>query len=101
VRELENLMLREFLRADGDAVSIAPMGAVPPRGREGARAQTFKLAKACAVAAFERSYLCEMLAQTSGNVSLAARLAKKDRGAFNKLLKKHGLDMDSFRGPVR
>ncbi len=47
------------------------------------------LEKACAVAAFERSYLAEMLAQTSGNVSLAARLAKKDRGAFNKLLKKH------------
>jgi transcriptional regulator with GAF, ATPase, and Fis domain len=51
-----------------------------------------------AVAEFERSYLSEMLARTSGNVSLAARLAKKDRCAINKLVKKHGLDMVSFRG---
>jgi DNA-binding NtrC family response regulator len=102
VRELENLLLREFLRADGDVVSIDPIGEALPafKARETGKAkgQTFKLAKAYAVAEFERSYLSEMLARTSGNVSLAARLAKKDRGAINKLVKKHGLDMVSFRG---
>jgi DNA-binding NtrC family response regulator len=102
VRELENLMLREFLRADGDVVSIEPVGDALPalRAQAPRKGETFKLAKACAVAEFERSYLSEMLARTSGNVSLAARLAKKDRGAFNKLVKKHGLDMESFRSPA-
>ena len=96
-------MLREFLRADGDMVSIAPAGQLLPalRAREADRGQTFKLAKACAVAEFERGYLRDMLARTSGNISLAARLAKKDRGAFNKLVKKHGLDTVSFRSPGR
>jgi DNA-binding NtrC family response regulator len=103
VRELENLLLREFLRADGDLVSIAPIGEAVPalRVRQTGKEQTFRLAKACAVAEFERSYLSEMLARTSGNISLAARLAKKDRGAFNKLVKKHGLDMESFRSLAR
>jgi len=103
VRELENLLLREFLRSDGELVSIAPIGDLPPSlcARQANKGQAFKLAKASAVAEFERSYLSEMLARTSGNISLAARLAKKDRGAFNKLVKKHRLDTDSFRGPVR
>jgi two-component system response regulator GlrR len=102
VRELENMILREFLRADGDMVSVAPVGEVLPalRARE-ADGQTFKLAKAWAIAEFERRYLRDMLVHTSGNVSLAARLANKDRGAFNRLVKKHGLDTVSFRSSGR
>jgi DNA-binding NtrC family response regulator len=102
VRELENMILREFLRADGDVVSVAPVGEVLPalRARE-ADGQTFKLAKAWAIAEFERRYLRDMLVHTSGNVSLAARLANKDRGAFNRLVKKHGLDTVSFRSSGR
>jgi len=103
VRELENLLLREFLCTDGEFVSIAPMGDLmpAPRARGTTKGQTFKLAKASAVAEFERSYLSEMLVRTSGNISLAARLAEKDRGAFNKLVKKYGFDTDSFRSPAR
>jgi DNA-binding NtrC family response regulator len=102
VRELENMILREFLRADGDMVSVAPVGELLPalRARE-ADGQTFKLAKAWAIAEFERRYLRDMLMHTSGNVSLAARLANKDRGAFNRLVKKHGLDTVSFRSSGR
>lgn len=84
-------------------VSIEPMAEAltAVSARETPRGQTFRLDKACAVAEFERSHLNEMLARTSGNISLAARLANKDRGAFNKLVKKHGLDMVSVRSPAR
>ena len=103
VRELENLLLREFLRADSDIVTIAPPDEVLSvrRAGEAERGQTFKLAKACAVAEFERGYLRDILARTSGNISLAARLAQQDRGAFNRLFKKHRLDTLSFRSPAR
>jgi DNA-binding NtrC family response regulator len=103
VRELENLMLREFLLADGDLISIQPMGAATPEAGEapGELGQAFKSAKARAVAEFERSYLTDLLTRTCGNVSLAARISHKDRSALNKLVKKHGLDSERFRSPPR
>ena len=41
---------------------------------------------------FEQHYLSQLMARTHGNVSQAARLAGKERRAFGKLLKKHGLN---------
>jgi DNA-binding NtrC family response regulator len=103
VRELENLILREFLLAEGDVISITPLGqALSEAGRElGGPQQAFKSAKARAVAEFERSYLRNLLTHTCGNISLAARISRKDRSALNKLVKKHGLDSESFRNLPR
>ena len=99
VRELENLILREILLGDGVAVQVhgeRPPLPEPPGDLEDLD-QAFKLAKARAVAQFEKSYLTRLLARTGGNVSLAARLSRKDRSAVTKLLKKHGLAPQSFR----
>ena len=52
----------------------------------------FAEAKARVIEAFERDYLTRLLAQSGGNVTLAARRAGKERRAFGKLLKKHGID---------
>ena len=57
----------------------------------------FKGAKAIAVAQFERTYLRDLLIRTNGNVSLAARLARKDRSALKRLVKKHGIAPHRFR----
>jgi two-component system response regulator GlrR len=46
---------------------------------------------------FELEYLSNLLTMTSGNVSQAARLAKRHRSEFYKLLKKHDLDPSRFR----
>ena len=54
-------------------------------------------AKAQAVAEFERAYLGHLMARTSGNISLAARLAGTDRGSLQKLVKKHGILGDRFK----
>ena len=51
----------------------------------------FAVAKADAVRRFECDYLQRVLHEAGGNVSQAARLAGKERRAFGKLLKKHGL----------
>jgi DNA-binding NtrC family response regulator len=98
VRELESVILREFLLHDnssdelsvhlGPLRSIAPAATPPP---------DFKRAKAIAVAEFERNYLRQLLTCTQGNISLAARLSRKDRSALNKLVKKHGIAARLFR----
>jgi two-component system, NtrC family, response regulator GlrR len=46
---------------------------------------------------FERDYLASLLQMTNGNVSQAARLAKRNRTEFYKLLHRHHLDPALFK----
>ncbi len=102
VRELENLMHREFLLTDGpvvqlgirrDAMSLPADG----DGEQAAPAAfEFREAKARAIADFERAYLTELLAATRGNVSKAARISGKERSTLGRLIRKHGLQRDRF-----
>jgi len=46
---------------------------------------------------FTRQYLTQLLQLTEGNVSRAARLARRNRTDFYKLLTRYGLDPDSFK----
>ncbi|MGH8727084.1 MAG: sigma 54-interacting transcriptional regulator [Burkholderiales bacterium] len=48
---------------------------------------------------FEQDYLAQLLKITSGNVSKAARLAKRNRTEFYKLLQRHHLDPSLFKQP--
>lgn len=115
VRELESLIHREFLLADHDseicltmmrssaARSILPGGnfhAPPPTEQEPASALThmgFREAKERAIAAFERAYISELLTRTSGNVSLAARLAGKERSRLGRLVRKYKFSANEFK----
>ena len=92
VRELENWVHRHLLM--GDAV---PHGMVNSRvalalAAEPAPITSFREAKAEAVRRFEHDYLVAVLRETRGNVTRAAHIAGKERRAFGKLLKKHGID---------
>lgn len=100
VRELENWVHRRFLMSRGVSITIdeAPVFVAPqtasslPMGLP-----SFRQAKAQAVECFERDYLRRALVAADGNVSQAARLAGKERRAFGRLLKKHGIDGASLR----
>lgn len=102
VRELENFILRQFLLTDGliiraDNASDAQYSATSAQGdRLPATHRRFKDAKAHAIADFERAYLVELLHKSKGNISLAARLAGKDRSRLGKLAKKYGLDRQIY-----
>ena len=103
VRELEHLVHRCFLLAKGDAVNLGIPQAqgedpVHPRDSDAARggALSFATGKARAIAEFERGYVSDMLAYAKGNLSLAARLAGKERSRFGRLVKKHGLQRAAF-----
>jgi len=101
VRELESLLLREVLLADGPELRVAPMG--PHKGDSASPAPiadwqlSFSQAKTEAILRFERGYLDSLLTRAHGNMSLAARLASQDRGALNRLVRKHGIKPDTYR----
>ena len=100
VRELESWVRRELLMSDGP--TIRPMlGGDPARPLDDAcfmAIDNFQRAKADAMRRLERDYLLTVLRQTRGNVTRAAQLAGKERRAFGKLLKKHGIDRQAWAG---
>jgi two-component system, NtrC family, response regulator GlrR len=108
VRELENLVHREFLLTDGDELRIsAPREraeheeqASLSTGPEALTAKCFREAKARVIEEFERAYIAELLARANGNVSLAARLAGKERSRLGKLIRKHGMSRLAFRADL-
>ncbi|MFO0204749.1 MAG: helix-turn-helix domain-containing protein, partial [Betaproteobacteria bacterium] len=55
------------------------------------------LSLAEARAQFEREYLVQLLKLTGGNVSQAARIARRNRTEFYRLIERHGLHSDLFR----
>jgi len=51
--------------------------------------------------AFERDYVVQLLKQTRGNVTDAARLAQRNRSEFYALMRRHALDPKQFKDPDR
>ncbi|MBS0445334.1 MAG: sigma-54-dependent Fis family transcriptional regulator [Proteobacteria bacterium] len=102
VRELANVMQRAFLLADGDCIRLAPdaLGDDDHASGGGAgrdpMAASFHAARAQALADFERRFVCRALAESAGNVSLAARRSGKERRSFGRLIKKHGIDRAEY-----
>lgn len=94
VRELEHRLHRCFLMARGDCIDLGlvpRMATVPQAETPACPALAFAEAKAQVIAEFERRYVRDLLLQAQGNLSLAARLAGKERSRFGKLVKKYGL----------
>jgi DNA-binding NtrC family response regulator len=104
VRELENVVHRALLLTTTAQVTV-PHQWLAADGPDGPAAHTcsdrFDLtlteAKARIVDEFERVYLSRALAAARGNVSEAARRSGKERRAFGKLLRRHGIDKRTFR----
>ncbi len=98
VRELENWIHRELLLADGEEIgAAADLARVAAPRAPRAPAGDLRTAKAQALAEFENAYLASVLAESRGNVTVAARLAGKERRTFGKLLKKYGIDRSRYK----
>ena len=59
----------------------------------------YNSAKQRLVADFSATYLANALQQNSGNVSAAAQTSGINRQAFQKLMRRFGLDAEKFRTP--
>ena len=100
IRELENLLHREFLIAETDTIYIHNDDKqahdrrknLADRRQNGTFNLNFSDAKAEIIADFEKKYLYWLMVESQGNVTLAAKRAGKERRALGKLLKKHQLN---------
>jgi two-component system, NtrC family, response regulator GlrR len=96
VRELQNAVQRAVILAKPDQ-RIMEVHHLEIHGPESTLPESFRAAKQRAIKQFERSYVESMLACCGGNISQAARVAKKDRRAFWELIRKHSIDVARFR----
>jgi DNA-binding NtrC family response regulator len=123
VRELENVIQRSLAMTSAPAIVASDLGlsapasdlaavlpdavpfvepdaalVTPAAAGDGVDPQVppFNEAKRAVLDAFERGYLQQVLRAHHGNVSRAARSARKERRDFGRLLKKHHLDPRSF-----
>ena len=103
IRELENLIYREFLLSEGPEIHIKPWvqrqterRKLTDRRRFLRNGHDFNRAKAKVIEDFEKRFLMSILTEAHGNISHAAKLAHKERSALGKLLKKHGIDKNQY-----
>jgi len=92
VRQLENVVRQNVALASSPIISAELVQAA--LGGSPARLPSFDEARD----EFTRNYLSQILQITGGNVSQAARLAKRNRTDFYKLLGRHNLAPDDFKG---
>ncbi|MDX1978923.1 MAG: sigma-54 dependent transcriptional regulator [Bryobacteraceae bacterium] len=94
VRELENAVARA-VALTGSGLVDAPDLSLAGHGESGP--EPFQFAKDKVVKEFERTYLEGLLIVCHGNISRAAKVARKNRRAFWELLRKHHIDTNRFR----
>jgi transcriptional regulator with PAS, ATPase and Fis domain len=102
LRELENIVERAVVLASEGAVAPAhlPMHiqGTPTLGM--AAGEGLVLSKERIVREFERQTVLRLLAESRGNVSIAAKLARITRRNFHRLLTKHRIDSREFKHRV-
>ena len=102
IRELENTIERAVLLTDTESIDSSEI--IPPDSDLPVEIQSFRETKAKVITRFERSYIRDLMVAYRGNITHAARAAKKNRRAFWELVRKHKIDVSSFRsnsGPER
>lgn len=97
VRELEHVIQRAMVLTTKGIIEPCDIVLSELESNEGQ--ESFKEAKSRAVAQFERDYVMKLLAAYNGNISVAAKAAKKNRRAFWELIRKHKIEVQAFRYP--
>ncbi len=107
VRELENFIHRSFLLSQD--IEIIPTDILHDDMQASCRKLfdrrqnfdfdvSFNEAKNQVINHFEQRYLIWLISKFHGNVTQAADVAKKERSALGKLLKKYAINPDQYRG---
>ncbi|MDQ5909348.1 MAG: hypothetical protein QG599_1443 [Pseudomonadota bacterium] len=103
IRELENLVYREYLLTDGPMIQIHPDDPQQKDRRQLMdRRQLFMdelnyaAAKARIVEDFEKKFLVRVMTKAKGNVTQAATLAGTERRHLGKLIKKLGIEKSGY-----
>lgn len=108
IRELKNIIERIMIIEESDSITLNSLPKhllkfntkndvnIPKQNERDFRLP-FKSAKLDLIDSFEIDYLSKMLIKTKGNVTEASKIANLDRGAFQRLLRKHRIKSEDFR----
>jgi DNA-binding NtrC family response regulator len=88
VRELENIIRRAVILSEYSALGAEEIEVPIASNVAG---ESFRTLKSSMVAAFERKYIEQLLAAHNGNITEAARAAKKNRRSFWELMRKYSI----------
>ncbi|TQV88731.1 sigma 54-interacting transcriptional regulator [Aliikangiella coralliicola] len=91
IRELQNLIEQVVALNHGEMISAAQISTALKIDNNDIILDSLSEAKR----QFERDYVIEKLKITQGNVAEAAKLAGRNRSDFYKLIKKHGIELES------
>lgn len=101
VRELQNYVRRLVIFSGGENVSMVTVQKVEnpgtPQLELDGKLGPYKMMKGVVTDRFSRNYLAQLLQDTSGNVSEAARISGLSRVAIQKLCTRLNIDLQSYR----
>jgi two-component system response regulator GlrR len=95
IRELEYIVQRSILLCETGEVRASDVDLLEDEAAP--LENSFQESKARVVAEFEKTYIRDLLAAFQGNITKAAQAAKKNRRAFWELIRKHKINVESFR----
>lgn len=95
VRELEHIVKRAVILSRRGMICCADLNL--PCGEKIDYPETFREAKANVVKQFEKAYIQKLLLAHQGNITWAAQAARKNRRALRQLIRKHNIDVQSFK----
>jgi len=95
VRELEHVVERAVLFSEQTV--IGEVDIILPHQKAPACNASFKEAKADVISRFEKDYIERLLHAHQGNITKAAQAAQKNRRAFWQLIRKHQIDVQTFK----
>jgi two-component system response regulator GlrR len=95
IRELEHVVVRAVVLSAQALITEADI--VLSSRASVALQESFRGAKDKVIAEFEKSYIERALLINHGNISKAARAAKKSRRSFWELIRKHHIDVDHLK----
>jgi DNA-binding NtrC family response regulator len=94
VRELSSVIQRTVVFSDDSVIlpsHITDAETEEGQTREEPPSTGFREARSRAIESFEQGYVEQLMRKSGGNVSLAARLANKERRAFGRMVKRYGI----------
>ena len=102
VREMENVIIQGVLFSTGDEIQPRDVDfekTLPERPRIDQSYQKvhYKKAKEITLQKFNFNYIGNLLAANNGNVTQAARSCGLERQALQQIMRRYGIDADTFR----
>ena len=95
VRELEHAIKRAVILSEHSVIRSADV--ILPGLKAATHHESFREAKAKIISQFEKNYIQGLLLTYQGNIAKAALAAKKERRTFWQLIRKHQINVQSFK----